>query len=109
MEMKVMTMKIPAIRAILLDGGSPGPSSGARSAWSGCAGSVTAAPSSRRRGPLRVDVPKAGQERDREGHIATVGTTVRRSIHSEEQAQTDSRRNPIAPERPHAWSRAIAE
>jgi hypothetical protein len=40
MEMKVMTMKMPAIRATLLDGGSPGRSSGTRSACSGGAESV---------------------------------------------------------------------
>src|SRR5580704_9064246 len=38
--MKVMTMKMPAIRATLLDGGSPGRSSGARSVCSGGAESV---------------------------------------------------------------------
>ena len=45
-------------------------------------------------------MPKAGQKRSREGYIATFGTTVQRSIHARNWAQTDSRRNPIAPERP---------
>ena len=68
MEMKVMTMKMPAIRATLLDGGSPGRSSGARSVCSGGAESViTGSLRVDRRGPLRVDVPKAGQEWEPQG------------------------------------------
>ena len=39
-EMKVMTMKMPAIRATLLDGGSPRSINGARSVCSGGAESV---------------------------------------------------------------------
>jgi hypothetical protein len=42
MEMKVMTMKMPAIRATLLDGGSAGRSTSARSACSGGAEVVIA-------------------------------------------------------------------
>jgi hypothetical protein len=68
MEMKVMTMKMPAIRATRLDGGSPGRASGARSVCSGGEESViTGSFVCWRYGTLRVDVPKAGREWEPQG------------------------------------------
>src|ERR1700738_3594748 len=79
--MKVMTMKMPAIRATLLEGGSPGRSSRARSACSGGEESVITGSLCESYGPLRVDVPKAGREWSRKGHSATYEAKLESTIH----------------------------
>jgi hypothetical protein len=96
---------MPAIRAILLEGGSPGRSSGGWSAWSGGAGSVTATPSLGDADPPGLDVPKTGQKRSREGYLATFGATVRRIIHTRNTAQTDRLPHPIALEHHSMFAR----
>src|SRR4051794_4585733 len=88
MEMKVMTMKMPAIRAILRDGGSTGRSSGPRSVCSGGADRVMLSSLSvGRRGPLGVDVPKAGREWEPQGPPRHVQAKLEATIHPHEPAR----------------------
>src|SRR3954462_6485025 len=82
MEMKAMTMKMPAIRAILRDGGSTGRSSGSRSVCSGGADRVMLGfLRVGRRGPLGVDVPKAGREWEPQGPPRHVQAKLKATIH----------------------------
>src|SRR6202042_2340484 len=90
MEMKVMTMKMPAMRATLRDGGSPDRSNDARSACSGGAETVIT-------GSLMGDArttegrrAKAGRERVPQGPPFTQGANRPYTLRADTHAQSRS-------------------
>src|ERR1700748_3335688 len=90
--MNVMTMKIPAIRASLLEGGSPGRSAGARSVCSGSAGEGMATPEGRTARTAGGRRAKAGREWEpQRADPATFAAKLQTTIHPERGAHTPPR------------------